>query len=114
MLPKLAPETDVGRAATTAYAGRAGKPVAEYVKQLDTQITPEIAGAAIVELVETDPAGVAPTEYSPTAAGPDRQARTGPGEGPATVPSRPGPRSSRPAGSARSQPAETALAKDHQ
>ena len=50
----------VGRAATTAYAGRAGQPVAEYVKQLDTQITQEIAGAAIVELVEADPADVAP------------------------------------------------------
>jgi hypothetical protein len=60
VLPKLAPETDVGRAATTAYAGRAGQLVAEYVKQLDTQITPEIAGAAIVELVQTDPSRIAP------------------------------------------------------
>jgi len=60
VLPKLAPETDVGRAAITAYAGRVGQPVAEYVKQLDTQITPEIAGAAIVELVQTDPSRIAP------------------------------------------------------
>jgi hypothetical protein len=60
VLPKLAQETDVGRAAITAYAGRVGQPVAEYVKQLDTQITPEIAGATMVELVQMDPSRIAP------------------------------------------------------
>jgi 3-oxoacyl-[acyl-carrier protein] reductase len=60
VLPRFAPMTGVGRPAVQAYAARAGRPVEEYVEQLDTVLTPEIAGAALVELVEADAAGVAP------------------------------------------------------
>jgi NAD(P)-dependent dehydrogenase (short-subunit alcohol dehydrogenase family) len=59
VLPKFAPTTAVGRSATQAYAARAGQPVEEYLEQLDTVITPEIAGDAMVELVRADAADVA-------------------------------------------------------
>ena len=60
VLPKLAPQSDVGEAAIRAYAARAGQPVEEYIEQLDTQITPEIAGTAMVDLAKADAAAIAP------------------------------------------------------
>ena len=60
VLPKLAPQADVGEAAIRAYAARAGQPAEEYIRQLDTQITPEIAGTAMVELIQADAAAIAP------------------------------------------------------
>jgi 3-oxoacyl-[acyl-carrier protein] reductase len=68
VLPKFAPTTAVGRSATQAYAARAGQPVEEYLEQLDTLVTPEIAGTALVELVQAEPATVAPA-YLLTGAG---------------------------------------------
>ena len=59
VLPYFAPETGVGRAATQAYAARAGQPLEEYLQQQGTLVTPEIAGAALIELVKTDAAKVA-------------------------------------------------------
>jgi 3-oxoacyl-[acyl-carrier protein] reductase len=59
VLPKLAPQTGVGGPAIQAYAARAGQPVEEYIRQLDTQITPEIAGTALVELIQADAAAIA-------------------------------------------------------
>ena len=58
VLPRFSPTTGVGRAATQAYAARAGQPLEEYLQQLDTVFTPEIAGTALVELVQADPANV--------------------------------------------------------
>jgi NAD(P)-dependent dehydrogenase (short-subunit alcohol dehydrogenase family) len=61
VLPRFAPLTGVGRPAVQAYAARAGRPVEEYVEQLGTAgagLTPEIAGTALVELVQA--ATVAP------------------------------------------------------
>jgi hypothetical protein len=41
-------------------AARAGQPVEEYLRQQAPLVTPEIAGAALVELVRADAATVAP------------------------------------------------------
>jgi 3-oxoacyl-[acyl-carrier protein] reductase len=68
VLPKFAPMTGVGGPAVQAYAARAGRPVEEYLEQLDTLITPEIAGAALVEVVRADSATLAPA-YLLTGAG---------------------------------------------
>lgn len=59
VLPYFAPETGVGRAAVQAYAARAGQPVEEYLQGLGPLVTPEIAGAAVVELVQADATKVA-------------------------------------------------------
>ena len=68
MLPKITPLTDLGRPAIQAYAARAGQSVEEYLEQMVPPLTPEIAGAALVELVRADAANVAPG-YLLTSAG---------------------------------------------
>jgi 3-oxoacyl-[acyl-carrier protein] reductase len=60
VFPYFAPETDVGRPAVRAYAARAGQPVEEYLEEQGSLVTPEIAGSALVELVQADAATVAP------------------------------------------------------
>jgi 3-oxoacyl-[acyl-carrier protein] reductase len=61
VLPRFAPETGVGLPAVRAYAARAGIAVDDYLeRQPYPLLTPEIAGTAIVELVQADAAGVAP------------------------------------------------------
>jgi 3-oxoacyl-[acyl-carrier protein] reductase len=59
VFPYFAPETGVGRPAVEAYAARAGQSVDEYLQQQGSLVTPEIAGAALVELVRADAATVA-------------------------------------------------------
>jgi 3-oxoacyl-[acyl-carrier protein] reductase len=56
VLPRFSPETGVGRAAVRAYADRAGKSVDDYLQSMGPLVSPEIAGAALVELVQADPA----------------------------------------------------------
>ena len=68
VLPRFAPETDVGRVAVRAYAARAGMSVEEYLAPMGPLLTPEIAGAAMVELMKADAPDVAP-EYLLTGAG---------------------------------------------
>ena len=68
VLPRFAPQTDVGRAAVQAYAARAGRSVEEFLQQQGPLLTPEIAGTAVVQLVQTDAADVAPA-YLLTGAG---------------------------------------------
>jgi NAD(P)-dependent dehydrogenase (short-subunit alcohol dehydrogenase family) len=68
VLPRLTPLTDLGRPAVRAYAARAGKSEDEYVRQFGDPVTPEIAGAAFLELVRADAATVAPA-YMLTGAG---------------------------------------------
>jgi NAD(P)-dependent dehydrogenase (short-subunit alcohol dehydrogenase family) len=68
VLPKITPLTDVGRPAIEAYAARAGHSFEQHVAQLGPLVTPEIAGAAIVELVQADPASLSPA-YMLTGAG---------------------------------------------
>jgi 3-oxoacyl-[acyl-carrier protein] reductase len=60
VFPYFAPQTGVGRRAVQAYAARAGQPVEEYLQQQGSLVTPEIAGTALVELVQADAATVAP------------------------------------------------------
>jgi NAD(P)-dependent dehydrogenase (short-subunit alcohol dehydrogenase family) len=50
VLPRLTPLTDLGRAATAAYAARMGIAEEEYLRQLGKPVTPEIAGRAFVSL----------------------------------------------------------------
>jgi hypothetical protein len=55
VMPQFAPQTDIGRTAVQAYAERAGMGVDEYLDQLPfLPLTPEIAGSAVVELVQAD------------------------------------------------------------
>jgi hypothetical protein len=61
--------TDLGRPAVKAYAARGGQTEAEYLTKFGTPLTPEIAGKAIVELLQKDPADVAPG-YQLTGNGP--------------------------------------------
>jgi 3-oxoacyl-[acyl-carrier protein] reductase len=68
VLPRFAPMTDVGRSAVQAYAARAGQSVEDFLAQAGPLVTPEIAGAAMVELVRADAAAVAPA-YLLTGAG---------------------------------------------
>jgi NAD(P)-dependent dehydrogenase (short-subunit alcohol dehydrogenase family) len=60
VLPYFAPETGVGRPAVQAYAARAGQSLEEFLKPQRPLVTPEIAGAAVVELARADAATVAP------------------------------------------------------
>jgi 3-oxoacyl-[acyl-carrier protein] reductase len=54
----FSPETSVGRPAVQAYAARAGRSVEEYlqsfVQSSGPLVTPEIAGASVVQLVKED------------------------------------------------------------
>ena len=68
VLPRITPLTDLGRPAVRAYAARSGQSEEEYVQQMGEPLTPEGAGAALVELVRADTDTVAPG-YLLTAAG---------------------------------------------
>jgi NAD(P)-dependent dehydrogenase (short-subunit alcohol dehydrogenase family) len=68
VLPRITPLTDLGRPAVEAYAARNGQSVEEYVQQFGEPLTPEVAGASVVELVRADAATVAPA-YLLTGAG---------------------------------------------
>jgi NAD(P)-dependent dehydrogenase (short-subunit alcohol dehydrogenase family) len=68
VLPRITPLTDLGRPAVRAYAARSGQSEQEYLKQFGEPLTPEVAGAALVELVRADAATVAPA-YLLTSAG---------------------------------------------
>jgi NAD(P)-dependent dehydrogenase (short-subunit alcohol dehydrogenase family) len=68
VLPRITPLTDLGRPAVQAYAARNGQTEQEYLKQFGEPLTPEVAGAALLELVRVDAATVAP-DYLLTEAG---------------------------------------------
>ena len=55
VLPRFAPQTDVGRPAVQAYAARAGQSLEEFLQQQGPLVTPQIAGSALVELVQQMP-----------------------------------------------------------
>ncbi|HEY1569201.1 MAG TPA: SDR family oxidoreductase [Solirubrobacteraceae bacterium] len=50
VLPRLTPATELGLPAVRAYAERAGVSEAQYVANIGAPVTPEVAGAAFVEL----------------------------------------------------------------
>jgi hypothetical protein len=60
VLPRITPLTDLGRPAVRAYAARNGQSEDEYVRQMGEPLTPELAGAALVELVRTDATDLGP------------------------------------------------------
>jgi len=60
VLPRLTPLTDLGAPAVRAYAARSGQSEEEYLSQFGVPLSPEVAGAAVVELVRTDAASVSP------------------------------------------------------
>jgi NAD(P)-dependent dehydrogenase (short-subunit alcohol dehydrogenase family) len=68
LMPRITPLTELGRPAVRAYAARGGQSEEEYVRQLGEPLTPEGAGAAVVQLLGTDTATVAPS-YLLTGAG---------------------------------------------
>jgi len=50
VLPKLTPATELGRPAVAAYAARAGISQEQYLQELGSPVTPELAGIAFVRL----------------------------------------------------------------
>jgi NAD(P)-dependent dehydrogenase (short-subunit alcohol dehydrogenase family) len=68
VLPRITPLTDPGQPAVRAYAARNGQSEEEYARRIGEPLTPEDAGAALVELVRADVATVAPA-YLLTGAG---------------------------------------------
>ncbi|HTU85762.1 MAG TPA: SDR family oxidoreductase [Solirubrobacteraceae bacterium] len=68
VFPAITPMTNLGRPAVQAYAARTSQSEEEYLAPFGPSLTPEIAGAAIVELTQTDPANLAPG-YRLTGAG---------------------------------------------
>ena len=54
VLPQLTPATDLGRPAVVAYAARSGLSEEEYRVQLGEPVTPQMAGAAFVQLAADD------------------------------------------------------------
>jgi NAD(P)-dependent dehydrogenase (short-subunit alcohol dehydrogenase family) len=60
VLPRLTPLTDLGGPAVRAYAARSGQSEEEYLGQFGEPLSPEVAGAAVVQLVRADAASVSP------------------------------------------------------
>ena len=60
VMPRMTPYGDVGRRGVRAYAARTGQTEEAYLKQLGELLTPELAGAVLVDLVRADPATAAP------------------------------------------------------
>jgi NAD(P)-dependent dehydrogenase (short-subunit alcohol dehydrogenase family) len=60
LMPRITPLTELGRPAVQAYAARYGQSEEEYVKQLGEPLSPQAAGAAVVDLLREDTASVAP------------------------------------------------------
>ena len=60
VLPRITPLTDLGRPAVRAYAARSGQSEEQYIERFGAPLTPERAGAAVLELVSADPASLAP------------------------------------------------------
>jgi NAD(P)-dependent dehydrogenase (short-subunit alcohol dehydrogenase family) len=59
ILPRLNASTELGRAALSAYAERAGLEVEEFAKRFSPQVTPAHLGRAVVELFTTERDGLA-------------------------------------------------------
>jgi NAD(P)-dependent dehydrogenase (short-subunit alcohol dehydrogenase family) len=60
VLPRLTPFTELGRPAVRAYAARNGQTEEQYAQQFGPPLTPEVAGAALVELATADAATIEP------------------------------------------------------
>jgi len=60
IMPRMTPYGDVGKTGIAAYAARGGLDEETFVKQMGELLTPQTAGSALLDLVNTDPATVAP------------------------------------------------------
>jgi len=60
VLPRITPLTDLGRPAVQAYAARSGQSEEEYLRQFGDPLSPQGAGAAVLELVQADTTTIAP------------------------------------------------------
>jgi NAD(P)-dependent dehydrogenase (short-subunit alcohol dehydrogenase family) len=60
VMPRMTPLGQVGRRGIRAYAARAGQTEETFLNQLGNVLTPQIAGSALVDLVQADPATTAP------------------------------------------------------
>jgi NAD(P)-dependent dehydrogenase (short-subunit alcohol dehydrogenase family) len=60
IMPRMTPYGDVGKTGIAAYAARGGQGEEAFIKQMGELLTPETAGSALLDLVNTDPAPVAP------------------------------------------------------
>jgi NAD(P)-dependent dehydrogenase (short-subunit alcohol dehydrogenase family) len=60
VLPRLTPLTELGAPAVRAYAARSGQSEEEYLGQFGEPLSPEVAGAAVVQLVRADAASISP------------------------------------------------------
>jgi hypothetical protein len=56
----MTPFGDIGRRGIRGYAARSGQTEEAYVEQLGEVLTPQGAGSALVELIRTDSASIAP------------------------------------------------------
>jgi NAD(P)-dependent dehydrogenase (short-subunit alcohol dehydrogenase family) len=68
ILPRITPLTDLGRPAVQAYAARSRQTEEESMQPMGPPVTPEAAGAAVLDLLQADRASVAPA-YLLTGAG---------------------------------------------
>ncbi|OBA77046.1 short-chain dehydrogenase [Mycobacterium sp. 1554424.7] len=68
LMPRITPLTELGGPAVRAYAAREGQSEEEYVKQLGELVSPQVAGAAVVELAQADTDALA-ASYLLTGAG---------------------------------------------
>jgi NAD(P)-dependent dehydrogenase (short-subunit alcohol dehydrogenase family) len=68
VLPRITPLTDLGRPAVRAYAARSGQTEQEYLERFGEPLTPQAAGAAVVDLVQADATTIEPG-YLLTSAG---------------------------------------------
>jgi NAD(P)-dependent dehydrogenase (short-subunit alcohol dehydrogenase family) len=59
ILPRITPLTELGRPAVEAYAARAGLTKEQYMEQMGAPVTPEAAGNAVLELLQTQPEDLA-------------------------------------------------------
>jgi NAD(P)-dependent dehydrogenase (short-subunit alcohol dehydrogenase family) len=59
VLPRITPLTALGAPAVRAYATRNGQSEREYLQPMGEPLTPELAGRAVADLVDSDKAAVA-------------------------------------------------------
>ncbi len=59
ILPRITPLTELGRPAVEAYAARAGVTQEQYMEKMGPPVTPEVAGNAVLELLQAHPEKVA-------------------------------------------------------
>lgn len=60
IMPRMTPFGDVGRRGIRAYAARAGQTEDAFIEHMGKPLTAEVAGSSLVDLVQTDPAAMAP------------------------------------------------------